>query len=328
MGIRFRCPNGHKLNIKTFLAGKRGVCPDCGTSFRIPTEEAAAAAGKDLLTVAEWKSSREEEVSEASESFAASGGAAVAVASKSASAVFTPSSLATTAPATKGSASSAAPVVKQAAQVVSSAPSVPQQATAVVAQAASIPIAAPSSVPVSPASPATPNSGADPFAEAPLANWYVRSPAGGQYGPAKGDVMRKWIAEGRVSADSLVWREGFPEWRVASDVFPSLGRSAVAAMAAASVPTAAPAAPMAAVPPTAAPDPTPAASARTLQRYAARKQTSNFFGLVAFFGLIVLCLGLVIVLAVLLSRSYNEPQEKEKAAEKAAKVLYRVTKHA
>lgn len=325
MGIRFRCPNGHKLNIKTFLAGKRGVCPDCGTSFRIPTEEAAAAAGKDLLTVAEWKSSREEEVSEASESFAASGGAAVAVAAKSASAVFTPSSLATTAPATKGSASAAAPVVKQSAEVVSSAPSVPQQATTVVAQAVSVPVAAPSAVPVSPASPASPNSGTDPFAEAPLANWYVRSPAGGQYGPAKGDVMRKWIAEGRVSADSLVWREGFPEWRVASDVFPSLGRSAMAAMAVASAPTVAP---MAAVPPAAAPDPAPAASARSLQRYAARKQTSNFFGLVAFFGLIVLCLGLVIVLAVLLSRSYNEPQEKEKAAEKAAKVLYRVTKHA
>lgn len=333
MGIRFRCPNGHKLNIKTFLAGKRGVCPDCGTSFRIPTEEAAAAAGKDLLTVAEWKSSREEEAGEVSDSFAASGGAAVAVASKSASAVFTPSSLATTAPATKGNVSSAAPVVKQSAQVVSSAPSVPQQATTVVAQAVSVPVAAPSAVPVSPASPASPNSGTDPFAEAPLANWYVRSPAGGQYGPAKGDVMRKWIAEGRVSADSLVWREGFPEWRVASDVFPSLGRSAMAAMAVASAPTVAPtvaptAAPMAAVPPATAPDPAPAAAARSLQRYATRKQTSNFFGLVAFFGLIVLCLGLVIVLAVLLSRSYNEPQEKEKAVEKAAKVLHRVTKHA
>ena len=38
MGIKFRCPNGHKLNVKSFLAGKRGVCPDCGTTFRIPEE--------------------------------------------------------------------------------------------------------------------------------------------------------------------------------------------------------------------------------------------------------------------------------------------------
>jgi hypothetical protein len=36
MGIRFNCPNGHKLNVKEFLAGKRGVCPQCGTKFIIP----------------------------------------------------------------------------------------------------------------------------------------------------------------------------------------------------------------------------------------------------------------------------------------------------
>jgi hypothetical protein len=37
MGIRFNCPNGHKLNVKEFLAGKRGVCPQCGAKFIIPT---------------------------------------------------------------------------------------------------------------------------------------------------------------------------------------------------------------------------------------------------------------------------------------------------
>jgi hypothetical protein len=36
MGIRFNCPNGHKLNVKEFLAGKRGVCPQCGAKFVIP----------------------------------------------------------------------------------------------------------------------------------------------------------------------------------------------------------------------------------------------------------------------------------------------------
>ncbi|HVT26869.1 MAG TPA: hypothetical protein VHE81_02515 [Lacipirellulaceae bacterium] len=38
MGIRFSCPNGHKLNVKAFLAGKRGVCPHCGTKFLIPMQ--------------------------------------------------------------------------------------------------------------------------------------------------------------------------------------------------------------------------------------------------------------------------------------------------
>ncbi|MGD9647881.1 MAG: GYF domain-containing protein [Pirellulales bacterium] len=38
MGIRFLCPNGHKLNVKAFLAGQRGICPHCGERFLIPSE--------------------------------------------------------------------------------------------------------------------------------------------------------------------------------------------------------------------------------------------------------------------------------------------------
>lgn len=38
MGIRFLCPNGHKLNVKGFLAGKRGICPECDTRFLVPME--------------------------------------------------------------------------------------------------------------------------------------------------------------------------------------------------------------------------------------------------------------------------------------------------
>jgi hypothetical protein len=43
MGIRFACPNGHKLNVKEHLAGKRGICPSCGAKFLIP----AASNGND-----------------------------------------------------------------------------------------------------------------------------------------------------------------------------------------------------------------------------------------------------------------------------------------
>jgi len=38
MGIRFLCPNGHKLNVKAFLAGKRGICPKCDAKFLVPAE--------------------------------------------------------------------------------------------------------------------------------------------------------------------------------------------------------------------------------------------------------------------------------------------------
>ena len=52
--------------------------------------------------------------------------------------------------------------------------------------------------------------------------WYVRPPSGGQFGPAAGELMRTWLSEGRVSADSLVWREGWRDWQEAGTVFPKL----------------------------------------------------------------------------------------------------------
>jgi hypothetical protein len=38
MGIRFYCPNGHKLNVKEHLAGKAGFCPECGARLVIPLQ--------------------------------------------------------------------------------------------------------------------------------------------------------------------------------------------------------------------------------------------------------------------------------------------------
>ena len=50
----------------------------------------------------------------------------------------------------------------------------------------------------------------------------MRPPSGGQYGPATGEVLRQWISEGRVAATSLLWREGWPQWREAKDALPEL----------------------------------------------------------------------------------------------------------
>lgn len=36
MGIRFYCPNGHRLNVKEFQAGQKGICPFCGAKMQIP----------------------------------------------------------------------------------------------------------------------------------------------------------------------------------------------------------------------------------------------------------------------------------------------------
>ena len=66
----------------------------------------------------------------------------------------------------------------------------------------------------------------DPISEAPDAVWYVRPSAGGQYGPARGEIMRRWITEGRVGTDSLVWREGWTDWKSASSVLPEVAKQA------------------------------------------------------------------------------------------------------
>ena len=76
--------------------------------------------------------------------------------------------------------------------------------------------------PVPPEQPPSPPAQGDPLTEAPDSVWYVRPPSGGQFGPATADVMRSWLNEGRVGSDSLVWREGWEDWREADGVFPSL----------------------------------------------------------------------------------------------------------
>jgi len=52
------------------------------------------------------------------------------------------------------------------------------------------------------------------------ARWFVRPPSGGQYGPATTQMLLDWIAEKRVTADSLLWREGLETWFSARELVP------------------------------------------------------------------------------------------------------------
>ena len=39
MGIKFKCPAcTKKINVKTYLAGKKGICPHCSARVDIPAE--------------------------------------------------------------------------------------------------------------------------------------------------------------------------------------------------------------------------------------------------------------------------------------------------
>jgi len=230
MGIRFFCPNGHRLNVKSFLAGKRGVCPDCGIGVDIPMQSDEQAASK-----------KKKRSVKAAELANGNGHATTAVLDHQEPDRAVPAPHDFALPASLGAPSSAAtaPVIatpnyalETALETVHPAPATvtttpaPLKSKSVVKQdvaAAMAPVAPQPSLPT-PAPPVEP-AASDPISEAPLAVWYVRPPAGGQYGPARGDVMRKWLGEGRVTADSLVWREGWSDWRQASKVFPSLGPS-------------------------------------------------------------------------------------------------------
>lgn len=52
--------------------------------------------------------------------------------------------------------------------------------------------------------------------------WRLASPTGEQYGPTVPTLFAQWITQGRVPHDWLVWRTGWPEWRVAAEVVSEL----------------------------------------------------------------------------------------------------------
>jgi hypothetical protein len=211
MGIRITCPHCSKqLNVKSFLAGKRGVCPDCKNKFDIP------AGGRDNViieveesdhtTVVRHEEMLRQERASQPPMLAAS---PVAVASAGASQPLSP--------AAQAGVPVAAPVV--------AAPVVPQAAPV----AAAVPVAA----------------RPDPIVQAPHASWHLCSPTGNRYGPVVGEVLRQWIAERRVTPDTLVWREGWTDWQRADAVLaefaPAQPALVTAGPVAVGVPAAAPA---------------------------------------------------------------------------------------
>ena len=164
MGIRFSCHGcGKPLNIKSELAGRRGVCPECHIRFRIP------------VTDTEFSSPVESRPSDTSAVRESRGEAVIAAGSESA-----------------------------------------------VASVAGVGTAVVDEPPARPVAPATTQSLIDALASDNEATWYVRPPSGGQYGPATGQVLKSWIEEGRVARNALLWRDGWLQWRDASEALPEI----------------------------------------------------------------------------------------------------------
>lgn len=243
MGIRAKCPAcGHSMKLKAFLAGKRGICPKCQTSFDIPSDAADSSAATPQPR-------------------AVAAGAATGTNHSSATPVARPSNVparpASPHPATAqaptqaapraaapapvatpvqgaGYTPSAAPVLPAPMQPAGYTPATPVQPAAVPVQPAPV-VAVPlpqqgyTSGPVPTVVAVGATAGMpDPLVEAPQAMWYVRPVSGGQFGPAGADMMRQWLQEGRVAADTLVWRDGWADWQTAGSCFPQLGAFAEA----------------------------------------------------------------------------------------------------
>jgi hypothetical protein len=261
MGIRFYCPNGHKLNVKEFQAGRKGICPFCGVKIQIPTEstrpssrelrrqKASGGAGADAgeKTVPSGGSSRAEVQPPPAPGFPVPSLPPATLAEapwpvENAQPLAQPEVAAPPAAAAPPATAAAKDVMPTGFEIFSGGgdappagatpePAHPLEPLAVLmpligaGEAAAVfpdvsePAAGSPPPAAGPPGPAEP---VDPIAEAPEMIWYVRPPTGGQFGPASGVIMRTWIVEGRVSADSLVWREGWRDWQEAGKVFPQL----------------------------------------------------------------------------------------------------------
>ncbi|XZE37010.1 DUF4339 domain-containing protein [Pirellulaceae bacterium SH501] len=189
MGIRFACHHcAHAIHVKDFQGGKKGKCPECGQLFRIPLQDATYSLAID------------------EEKAASVPNAAVASPAVKAGAVRSSSSNV-----------AASPVLAKPQETVQATAPTVKSSKAVAKHSSSKLKDAPLAVP-----PVSKKVRPKAFIEAEGARWYVRPPSGGEYGPASEELLTVWIEEKRVTADSLLWREGQPQWLAAEQLLPEL----------------------------------------------------------------------------------------------------------
>lgn len=233
MGIRFFCPQGHKLNVKSFLAGKIGFCPYCNVKVEIPLTSTRESSKKKKGAGAAQNASMSRSEHDIPLTRPASAVAEPVAQPDNQAASAVPVAQPATAPAAQQAAQAGS---QQAVPQGGSPQAVPQGSPQTGSAAAQQAMPAGQMAQPQNQTNNTTNNTAntaqasdqplnaevlvDPIAESPNSVWYVRPVTGGQYGPATGEAMRQWLDEGRVAADSLVWREGWPDWRTAATTFP------------------------------------------------------------------------------------------------------------
>ncbi len=188
MGIHFVCHLcSHALHVKDFQAGKRGKCPNCRGSFRIPAADASYSSAVDdglgNSSVAKVKNTLKKLTKSKGGKLGKKSSGSISIADKS-------NLLVTSEP---GNVSQPASVATPNSDLEES-PNQPNKAIELPAG----------------------------LAFATDAKWFVRPPSGGQFGPAPSQLLVSWIAESRVTGDSFLWREGLAQWQLASELLPEL----------------------------------------------------------------------------------------------------------
>lgn len=194
MGIRFQCHHcDFELHVKDFQAGRRGRCPECQGRFRIPQQTTAYSLAID---------DQDQDVATTANVTATSTTATSVAKAKTSEPVGKPATV-EQAPSRLGSPRAKKPAGTK--QPTSEQPTAekPTRESAI----APSPVAAPTQLPQA-------------LAEAVDGVWYLRPTSGGQFGPAPTESFAQWLREGRITADALVWRDGWPEWLSGLQAFP------------------------------------------------------------------------------------------------------------
>jgi hypothetical protein len=203
MGIRFSCPNGHRLNVKTFLAGKRGICPDCGARFTIPQETVPGCEGRKRSNGVEGNPVKNPDPNSIFESAASTShpdtniSSAIPVAEPIAvreNETMSPSHTRASQPTVDGQP--AEPAQPDRTDQRSMHPIAPTCATA------------------------TTGASTDTVVKSGQPEWFVQISDGQRFGPADTETILDWVRQGRVAPDNLVFQRGWAAWKTAEKVFP------------------------------------------------------------------------------------------------------------
>lgn len=192
MGIVCHCPNGHRVKVKDYQAGKRGLCPTCGAKFSIPA--ASAAEPPQSLGPADIPG----EPSLPLARFVPLDPTVVATLPR-----------ALPFGATRAAAEAAAATAAPQESLEPFAETMPLGADPLSAEQTAVW----SGEPASPALHAT-------IAERPDLSWRIAYPGGEASEPVDAATMQEWLAGGQAEGAELVWRADWPEWLPVREVFP------------------------------------------------------------------------------------------------------------